>query len=128
MRLLTHNFLKNNTKLSKDKGYPLKILCTEIQITENTYDEDFILRILPTLNWEVLVNAATEIGINVLPVSLPSSLKNDKEFLKALHHVLINVQIVSGILTCPESGREFVIKEGVSDFVVTEEECVNVRA
>ncbi len=53
MRLLTHNFLRNNNKHVVN-GYPLRITATEIEVTENPYSEAFIKHILPTLDWNVL--------------------------------------------------------------------------
>ena len=52
---------------------------------------------------------------------------NDPQFLQALYHVLMNVHVIRGMLTCPVSGREFPIKDGIPDMILEEEECERVR-
>ena len=44
-----------------------------------------------------------------------------------MHHILVNVHIKTGVLTCPETGREFKIEDGIGDFMLKEEECEKVR-
>lgn len=59
MRLLTHNFLQNNTKEAKGKGHPLKIVkCDNVRVDECEITEeniDFCRNMLPSLHWEALV-------------------------------------------------------------------------
>ena len=54
MKLLLHNVLRNNSK-GVSTGYPLHITASEVQVTDNEYNEDFVKHMLPTLNWAVLV-------------------------------------------------------------------------
>ncbi|GMH50271.1 hypothetical protein TL16_g08095 [Triparma laevis f. inornata] len=126
MKLLTHNHLRCNTS-SATTGYPLKITPTEIRITDDEYNETFVKHVMQNVNWPVLVQAASQCGITTLPPTLPPSLTTDPSFLRALHHVLVNVNIVSGVLKCPDTGREFGVKDGVCDFMLEEEECENVK-
>lgn len=51
----------------------------------------------------------------------------DRMFMKALYHVLMNVHLVKGILTCPVSGREFPVQDGIPNMMLEEEECEHVR-
>jgi multifunctional methyltransferase subunit TRM112 len=39
----------------------------------------------------------------------------------------MNVHLVKGMLTCPDTGREFPVTDGIADFSMEEEECENVR-
>jgi len=48
-----------------------------------------------------------------LPGSVPDGFAENEEFLRALHHVLLEVDIVEGQLVCPETGKKFPIKEGI---------------
>ena len=66
-------------------------------------------------------------GFNALPPTLTKESASNPDFLKALYHVLMNVHLVRGMLTCPVSGKEFPVTDGVADFMLTEEECENVR-
>ena len=61
MRLLTHNFLRNNNKNVRE-GFPLRITATEIEVTSNPYNESFIKHILPTLDWNVLCTVSIRRG------------------------------------------------------------------
>ena len=48
-----------------------------------------------------------------LPKDLPEKFAEDEGFLKALHHVLLEVEIIEGTLVCPETGKRFPVKEGI---------------
>lgn len=45
-----------------------------------------------------------------------------EEFLKKVHHILFEVEIVTGDLICPETGRKFGIKDGIPNMLCNEEE------
>lgn len=132
MRLLTHNTLRNNSEGAKGKGFPLKITSTEIRVDEPTADDDgsdvrFVKGILNMLDWQALVKAASQMGLNTLPNILTDDLAHDENFLRALYHVLMNVHLINGMLTCPETGREFPVTGGVLNMMLEEEECEIVR-
>jgi multifunctional methyltransferase subunit TRM112 len=132
MRLLTHNTLRNNSEAAKGKGFPLKITSTEIRVDEPTADSDgsdvrFVKGILNILEWQTLVQAASQMGLSTLPAILTDDLAHDENFLRALYHVLMNVHLINGILTCPETGREFPVTDGVLNMMLEEEECEIVR-
>ena len=67
------------------------------------------------------------LGIPTLPPSLTQDLVDDPEFLTALHNVLMNVHIVRGMLTCPATGREFPVTNGIANMMLDEDECEHVR-
>ena len=46
----------------------------------------------------------------------------NSEFFNQLHHALLEVEIVTGELTCPETGRKFPIKNGIPNMLCNEEE------
>ena len=73
------------------------------------------------------LQAAADVGIKVLPPTLTESLVEDPGFLKALYHVLMNVHLVKGMLTCPVTGREFPVTDGIPNMMLEEEECERVR-
>jgi multifunctional methyltransferase subunit TRM112 len=67
------------------------------------------------------------LGIETLPPTLTNALANDQAFLSALYHILMNIHLVKGMLTCPESGREFPVTDGIPNMMLQEEECERVR-
>ena len=48
-----------------------------------------------------------------LPAAVPANFSDDEGFLKALHHVLLEIEIVDGHLICPETGKRFPVKDGI---------------
>ena len=66
-------------------------------------------------------------GIPTLPPTLTEELSEDSTFVKALYHVLMNVHLVQGMLTCPVTGREFPVQNGIPNMTIEEEECEPVR-
>lgn len=132
MRLLTHNTMCNNTKAAKGKGFPLKINAVEVKVIQNPNgagtpvgpsELEFVKRLLPTLDWSALVQAANDVGIPTLPPSLTVELSEDTSFLQALYHILMNVHLIKGMLTCPVTGREFPVTDGIPNMMLEEEEC-----
>ena len=45
-----------------------------------------------------------------------------EDFMKAVHHVMVEVEIVEGELQCPETGRKFPISEGIPNMLLREDE------
>ncbi|CAH4028700.1 unnamed protein product [Pieris brassicae] len=104
-------------------GYPLAINATIINITEVDYNPEFITRIIPKLDWEVLWRAADSIGhSDGLPQTIEPKFEENNEFLKKVHRVLLEVDIEEGNLVCPESGRRFPISKGIPNMLLTEAE------
>ena len=66
-------------------------------------------------------------GISSLPPSLTEELAHDETFLAALYHVLMNVHLVQGMLTCPVTGREFPVRNEIPEMMLEEDECEAVR-
>jgi len=48
-----------------------------------------------------------------LPPAVPDDYASNEEFLQALHHALMEIEIVEGTLVCPETGKRFAIKDGI---------------
>lgn len=57
-----------------------------------------------------------------LPQQLIEDYEKNEEFLKKLHHALLEVEIVNGDLLCPESGRKFPISNGIPNMLLNEDE------
>lgn len=132
MRLLTHNALKNNSAEAKGKGFPLRITSAQIRVDDDDGVPDdtkisFMQGILPNIDWPALVAASHAMGLSTLPPSLTEDLADNNMFLTALYHVLMNVHLVQGVLTCPVTGREFVVQNEIPNMILEEEECEAVR-
>lgn len=132
MRLLTHNVMRNNTSAASQSTAPLRITATQVRVDDPAAGDDpdarrreveFAKHTLPVLNWEGLVQAAQSMGLDSLPPSVTPELAQDEEFLRALYHVLMNVHLVNGMLTCSETGREFPVTDGIANMMLEESEC-----
>ncbi|KAL7395320.1 hypothetical protein ABVT39_014454 [Epinephelus coioides] len=121
MKLLTHNMLTSHVK-GVTKGYPLLIKATEVKVNEVDFNPQFVCRMIPKLQWSALVQAA-ELGQRQdLPGELLPEFENNEEFLKKVHRVLLEVEVIEGCLQCPESGREFPISRGIPNMLLNEDE------
>ncbi|XP_029297559.1 multifunctional methyltransferase subunit TRM112-like protein [Cottoperca gobio] len=122
MKLLTHNLLTSHVK-GVVKGYPLLIKATEVKVNEVDFNPQFVSRMIPKLEWSALVQAAEELGQRQdLPAELVPEYENNEEFLKKVHRVLLEVEVIEGCLRCPESGREFPISRGIPNMLLSEDE------
>lgn len=132
MRLLTHNVMRNNSAAASQTKSRLRITATEVRVDEPASGDDanaqrregeFAKHTLPILDWESLLQGARAMGLDSLPPSVTPELANDDGFLRALYHVLMNVHLVNGMLTCSETGREFPVTDGVVNMMLEENEC-----
>ncbi|XP_060679551.1 multifunctional methyltransferase subunit TRM112-like protein [Hemiscyllium ocellatum] len=122
MKLLTHNLLSSHVR-GVTRGFPLLLTASEVKINTVDFNQDFISRMIPKMEWGVLVDAAESIGHrNDLPKELPPDPQSNEEFLQKVHHVLLEVEVVEGVLKCPESGREFPISKGIPNMLLNEDE------
>ncbi|KAJ8405138.1 hypothetical protein AAFF_G00321290 [Aldrovandia affinis] len=122
MKLLTHNMLTSHVK-GVMKGYPLLIKATEVKVNEVEFNPQFVSRMIPKLEWTAFVQAADGLGqLNDLPNELVPDYEKNEEFLRKVHRVLLEVEVLEGCLQCPESGREFPISRGVPNMLLNEDE------
>ncbi|CAN9515067.1 unnamed protein product [Ophioblennius macclurei] len=122
MKLLTHNMLTSHVK-GVTKGYPLLIKATEVKVNEVDFNPQFVSRMIPKLEWSALIQAADELGQREdLPGELVAEYEKNEEFLKKVHRVLLEVEVIEGCLQCPESGREFPISKGIPNMLLNEDE------
>ncbi|XP_014213141.1 multifunctional methyltransferase subunit TRM112-like protein [Copidosoma floridanum] len=123
MKLLTHNMLTSKCLKGVTTGYPLTIEAKDIQVSEIDFNSEFIARIVPKLDYSALYKAAESIGhAGDLPPQLVEDYETNEEFLKKLHHALLEIEIITGDLLCPESGRKFPINDGIPNMLLNENE------
>jgi len=118
MKILTHNSLKCPAK-EVAAGYPLQLEIEEMEVNEFEPNLDFIRGVLPSLDWPGVLIAAKAVGLDSMPAQFEESLLGDESFLLAMHHLLLNVNVLSGALVCPETGRRFPIENGIADMRYT---------
>ncbi|XP_036597851.1 multifunctional methyltransferase subunit TRM112-like protein [Trichosurus vulpecula] len=126
MKLLTHNLLSSHVRGVGPRGFPLPIQATEIRVSPMDFNPDFVTRMIPKMEWTALVEAAESLGhLSELPRQLAEGYEKDEEFLRKVHHVLLEVEVVEGTLQCLESGRLFPISRGIPNMLLSEEEAAS---
>ncbi|XP_030074935.1 multifunctional methyltransferase subunit TRM112-like protein [Microcaecilia unicolor] len=122
MKLLTHNLLTSHVK-GVLRGYPLIIQANEVKVSNVDFNQSFVARMIPKLEWSALIQAADSLGhLSDLPQELISDYESNEDFLRKVHHVMLEVEVIEGTLKCPESGREFPIIRGIPNMLLHEEE------
>ncbi|XP_069501248.1 multifunctional methyltransferase subunit TRM112-like protein [Ambystoma mexicanum] len=122
MKLLTHNMLSSHVRGVR-RGFPLGLQATEVKVNTVDFNQEFVARMIPKLEWGALVEVADSLGhLSDLPRELISDFESNEDFLRKVHHVLMEVEVIEGTLKCPESGREFPITKGIPNMLLNEEE------
>ncbi|KAK2551720.1 Multifunctional methyltransferase subunit TRM112-like protein [Acropora cervicornis] len=84
---------------------------SNVVVNEVDFNPEFISRMIPKVGRS-----------EGLPAEVIPDYENDEEFLKKVHHVLLEVQVEEGSLVCPETGRKFPIKNGIPNMLLNEDE------
>ncbi|XP_015974087.1 multifunctional methyltransferase subunit TRM112-like protein isoform X2 [Rousettus aegyptiacus] len=95
---------------------------TEVRISPVEFNPDFVARMIPKVEWAVLLEAADTLHLIEVPKEPIQGYEQDETFLRKMHHVLLEVDVVEGTLQCPESGRVFPISRGIPNMLLSEEE------
>lgn len=92
-------------------------------MSETDFNREFISRLIPKLDWNVLYNAADSIGqLEDLPKEVVENYENNEQFLKKAHRALMEIDVINGELICPETGRKFPISNGIANMLLNEDE------
>ncbi|KAI0259576.1 Trm112p-domain-containing protein [Gloeopeniophorella convolvens] len=120
VRLITHNLLACHAKGCTANNFPLQLTDVKLALRDAEFNPDFLRGFLPRIEWPALVQAARQIGDESLPLEQPEML--DDEFLKALHHVLLEIHVEEGAMTCPNCKHVYPISNGIPNMLLAEHE------
>ncbi|THG97904.1 hypothetical protein EW145_g7518 [Phellinidium pouzarii] len=118
VRLITHNLLACHVKGCTTNNFPLVFKDVQIELREAEFNEDFLRGFAPRLEWKALVGAAKQLGDTSLPEEQPEML--DEDFLKALHHVLLEIHVEEGAMVCQNCEHVYPIKNGIPNMAERE--------
>ncbi|KAJ2455036.1 hypothetical protein EV183_001140 [Coemansia sp. RSA 2336] len=123
MRLITHNMLKCHVKncTNPDKQFPLRFKNVQLEQVEADRNDEFLVRMLPRIDWDALLITAKELGIE-LPSSIPSNVEEDEAFLAALHTAIIETHVKEGSMVCLGCDHEYKITKGIPNMLLAEHE------
>ncbi|KAB8269562.1 hypothetical protein BDV30DRAFT_185737 [Aspergillus minisclerotigenes] len=121
MKLITANFLTCAVKGCKASpaSFPLHFRDAELELQELDFQPDFIRNIVPRIDWPALQIMANELGFpKILDKKPEGDELKDEQILKELHRLLLETHINEGKLTCGNCGHEYLIKEGIANFLL----------
>ncbi|CAL4109593.1 unnamed protein product, partial [Meganyctiphanes norvegica] len=123
MKLISSNSLPEGPALSCLRPCRSEAKADEVKTVDIDFDQEFISRMIHKLDWKALIFAAQCVGHQEdLPDSLPDGYEGDEDLLKKLHHILLEVEVTSGCLVCPETQRKFPITNGIPNMLLNEDE------
>lgn len=140
MKILTTNFLTCAVKSCKTSpaSFPLQPNSATLASTELDFSPDFILNILPRVNYDALVVITDSLSLGpLLPArdvyeglverlttgtedstGQEEGKEQEVETLKKLHKLLLETNIMEGKLICGNCAFEYPVKEGVGNFLL----------
>ncbi|EER16143.1 Protein trm112, putative [Perkinsus marinus ATCC 50983] len=94
------------------------------KVEESEFNPDFIRHMLDKLEWDALVATLPQCeGLTQsLPPSYTDSDKEDENFLKAVHDVIIDYHILEADLKCPKCDRVYPITKGIPNMLLQDDE------
>ncbi|XP_057610229.1 multifunctional methyltransferase subunit TRM112-like protein [Chionomys nivalis] len=122
MKLLTHNLLSSHVRGVDMRGFPLRLQATEARINPVEFNPDFVVQMIPKVEWVTLVQAANTLNLTEVPKEPTEGYQQDETFLRKMHHVLLEVDVLEGTLQCPESGRLFPISRVIPNMLLNDKE------
>lgn len=112
MKLYLHNLLQDNSE--SGANFPLTIVASEVQETPVEYNAEALEKVLKRVDMPALVGACKDLHVEFQPPERLEDLSEEQK--RALHHVLFEIEVVSGELVSP-SGRRFPIVGGIPDML-----------
>ncbi|TFK96509.1 hypothetical protein BDV98DRAFT_555237 [Pterulicium gracile] len=120
VRLITHNLLACHAKGCTSNNFPLQLKDVQLEQREAEFNPDFLRRFMPKLDWGALVDTARQLGDDSLPLEQPEMF--DDDFLRKLHHVLLEVSVEEGAMVCPNCSHIYPISNGIPNMLLAENE------
>ncbi|KAF8543575.1 adoMet-dependent tRNA methyltransferase complex subunit Trm112 [Trichophaea hybrida] len=124
MKILTTNYITCAVKACKTSpaSFPLHFKGAELVQEELELNSDFIVNILPRIEWPALLQTAVEacafLGFTTLPPQKPEADQLDEKMVKDLHTLLVETQVMEGKLVCGNCGHEYNIHQGIANFLL----------
>lgn len=108
-----------------------------VLLSQCQFTLDLVKNLLQKINFTTLLSALRDLQLNESFISILEEKKDSKEdlvnfileseqLLKDLHHILFEYHVVNGILICPTTGREFIVKDGIPNMLLHEDEVQKV--
>ena len=125
MKLSTHNLLMCNKKtcIDNEKNYPLIIKAVKVNTVKSEFDEEKTKVFFDKMDKRALNQGCKDLNISKFDLEkMTEEQLQDKDVLEYLHNILFEVEIEEGNLVCANCGREYMIKRGIPDMVLKDDE------
>ena len=125
MKLSTHNLLMCNKKtcIDNEKNYPLIIKAVKVNTVKSEFDEEKTKVFFDKMDKRTLNQGCKDLNISKFDLEkMTEEQLHDKDVLEYLHNILFEVEIEDGNLVCANCGREYMIKRGIPDMVLKDDE------
>jgi len=122
VRLITHNLLACHVRGCTSNNFPLIFTDVIVEQREAEFNPDFLIGFMPKLEWKGLVDTAKSLGDKSLPDQPPEPQSVTEEFLRALHHVLLEIHVEDGSMVCPNCNHIYPISNGIPNMLLQEHE------
>ena len=125
MKLSTHNLLMCNKKtcIDNEKNYPLIIKAVKVNTVKSEFDEEKTKVFFDKMDKRALNQGCKDLNISIFDLEkMTEEQLQDKDVLEYLHNILFEVEIEDGNLVCANCGREYMIKRGIPDMVLKDDE------
>ena len=125
MKLSTHNLLvcNKNTCINNEKNYPLIIKASKVNTVKSAFDEEKTKLFFDKMNKKALNEGCKDLNISKFDLEkIKEEQMQDKNVLEYVHNILFEVEIEEGNLVCANCGREYMIKRGIPDMVLKDDE------
>ncbi|KAG8753018.1 hypothetical protein FRC14_006516 [Serendipita sp. 396] len=122
VRLITHNLLACHVRGCTANNFPLVFRDVQIELKEAEFNEQFLRNFMPKIEWRALVDTAKSLNDQSLPDQPPERENVNEEFLKTLHHVLLEIHVEEGAMACPNCGHVYPISNGIPNMLLQEHE------
>lgn len=128
MKFLTTNFLKCSVKGcdTSNDNFPLKYHGDKCQLEQDEsieFNPEFLLRMMDRIEWDAIVSVAADLGNTTLPPKKPvfeteELSDEDVVVLRDLHTLLIQTNIVEGVMECKNCGHIYYIKNYIPNLLL----------
>ena len=125
MKLSTHNLLMCNKKtcIDNEKNYPLIIKAVKVNTVKSEFDEEKTKVFFDKMDKRALNQGCKDLNISKFDLEkMTEEQLQDNDVLEYLHNILFEVEIEDGNLVCANCGREYMIKRGIPDMVLKDDE------
>ena len=125
MKLSTHNLLvcNKNTCINNEKNYQLIMKASKVNTVKSDFDEEKTKLFFDKMNKKALNEGCKDLNISKFDLEkIKEEQMQDKNVLEYLHNILFEVEIEEGNLVCANCGREYMIKRGIPDMVLKDDE------